>query len=234
MESPGYKPSLSEIAYRRIKEMILSLTLKPGSSLTEMGLIEQLGMSRTPIREALYRLQQERFVELTPRKGWFVSEIKLQDIQQLFVIREALEGIATRQATLRAPDDALAAMAKKLATLEQYLRTDELNATDAGDEIHTLIFAHADNPYISSIMTLYLDRLQLFHVIAMNLPGRKLQSWLEHRQILTAMQARDADAAEQAMRLHIRSSLQSILEGLMQQPGFPSPGVRLTPPISQE
>uniref|UniRef100_A0A8R2D7D9 HTH gntR-type domain-containing protein n=2 Tax=cellular organisms TaxID=131567 RepID=A0A8R2D7D9_ACYPI len=119
MESPGYKPSLSEIAYRRIKEMILSLTLAPGSSLTEMGLIDQLGMSRTPIREALYRLQQERFVELTPRKGWFVSEIKLQDIQQLFVIREALEGIATRQATQRTPDHELAVMADKLAALEQ-------------------------------------------------------------------------------------------------------------------
>ena len=234
MESPGYKPSLSEIAYRRIKEMILSLTLAPGSSLTEMGLIDQLGMSRTPIREALYRLQQERFVELTPRKGWFVSEIKLQDIQQLFVIREALEGIATRQATLRVPDSELAAMAETLAALEPILRTDEINATDAGDAIHTLIFAHADNPYISSIMTLYLDRLQLFHVIAMNLPGRKLQSWLEHQQILTAMQTRDADAAEQAMRQHIRSSLHSILEGLMQQPGFPSPGVRLTPAITQE
>lgn len=231
MESPGYKPSLSEIAYRRIKEMILSLTLAPGSSLTEMGLIDQLGMSRTPIREALYRLQQERFVELTPRKGWFVSEIKLQDIQQLFVIREALEGIATRQATQRTPDHELAVMADKLAALEQGLRDDELNATDAGDEIHTLIFAHADNPYISSIMTLYLDRLQLFHVIAMNLPSRKWQSWLEHCQILAAMQSRDADAAEQAMRLHIRSSLQSILEGLMQQPGFPSPGVRLTPSL---
>lgn len=229
METPHFKASLSDIAYHKIKRMILGMELAPGSSLTEMGLIETLEMSRTPIREALYRLQQEKFVELTPRKGWFVSEIKLQDIQQLFVIREALEGIATHQAASCIPDEKLYQMELALAALEDSLVNDEANATDAGDALHVLILEYAGNPYLNSIMTLYLDRLEMFHVIAMKLPGRKLQSWHEHRAILAALMARDAEQAEQRMREHIRSSLDSILLGLMHSPNFPSPGVRLSP-----
>lgn len=233
METPRYKASLSDIAYQKIKRMILDMQLLPGSSLTEMGLIETLEMSRTPIREALYRLQQEKFVELMPRKGWFVSEIKLQDIQQLFVIREALEGIATHQAATAIPDDRLQQMAATLAALEPQLVNDEANATDAGDGIHPLILEFAGNPYLNSIMTIYLDRLEMFHVIAMHLPGRKLQSWHEHRAILQALMQRDAALAEQRMREHIRSSLESILQGLMHSPTFPTPGVRLTPPLTR-
>ena len=120
-ETPQLKQSLSFVAYEKIKAMILDMELAPGSSLTEMGLIEKLSMSRTPIREALYRLQQERFVELAPRKGWFVSQIRLRDIQELFEIREALEGISARNATHRIPQEKLQAMATFLDSLEQAL-----------------------------------------------------------------------------------------------------------------
>lgn len=232
-ETPQLKQSLSFVAYEKIKAMILDMELAPGSSLTEMGLIEKLSMSRTPIREALYRLQQERFVELAPRKGWFVSQIRLRDIQELFEIREALEGISARNATHRIPQEKLQAMAIFLDSLEQALIDNEAAVSDPGDSLHDLIFAYANNHFINNMMTVYLDRLRLFHVLASSLPGRKRQSWREHRDVLNALLARDEDLAEQTMRHHIRSSRQSLLESIMQQNSDYATDIALSPPQRQ-
>lgn len=230
----GNKPSLSGTAYEKIKAMILDLELAPGSSLTEMWLIDKLEMSRTPIREALYRLQQENFVALAPRKGWFVSEIRLRDIQELFEIREALEGMSARNATRRLSDAQLQQMAAYLAALEQPLQDDEAAVADPGDSLHDLIFSAADNQFINNIMTIYLDRLRMFHVLASGLPGRKRQSWREHCEVLQAMIARDEDAAEMAMRRHIRSSMQSILDSMLQKSSHYPGDITLSPPRPAE
>ncbi|WP_044176713.1 GntR family transcriptional regulator [Phytobacter massiliensis] len=209
------KRSLSVIAYDEIKTMILSLALKPGSSVTEMWLIDRLRMSRTPIREALYRLQQEHFVELVPGKGWFVSEINLSDIQELYVIREALEGISARHAAEQISDEELQRMEIYLDSLETLLQEDEEAVDDPGDSIHNLIFRFCGNALINEVMSIYLERLQMFHLITSSLPGRKLQSWREHREIFYALKARDGALAEDVMRKHIRSSLESLLLSLI-------------------
>ena len=210
------KRSLSLVAYDEIKTMILNLTLKPGSSITEMWLIERLQMSRTPIREALYRLQQEHFVELTPRKGWFISEMKLQDIHELYVIREALEGISARYAATRISDDELQKMESYLNSLENLLEEDEGSVDDPGDSIHQLIAQNCDNALINEVMVIHLERLHMFHLITSSLPGRKLLSWREHKEIFYALKARDGDRAEEMMRKHIRSSLDSLLQSLIE------------------
>jgi len=215
-EAVKSKTSLSAVAYDQIKTMILNLTLKPGSSLTETWLIERLQMSRTPIREALNRLQQDRLVELTPRKGWFVSEMKLRDVQEVFMVREALEGIAARHAATRVPDVDLADMEGYLASMEALLTENEDAVEDPGDSIHELIFSYCGNELINEMMSVHLERLKMFHLITSSLPGRKLQSWHEHRDIFAALKARDEDGAERAMRAHVRSSQDSLLRSLME------------------
>lgn len=215
-DTPETKRSLSLVAYDEIKTMILNLHLKPGASITEMWLIERLQMSRTPIREALYRLQQEHFVELTPRKGWFVSEIKLTDIKELYVIREALEGISARHAAERISDDELVNMEQYLDSLQVLLEEDEESVDDPGDSIHNLIFRFSGNDLINEVMCIHLERLQMFHLITSSLPGRKYQSWIEHREIFFALKARDGELAENVMRKHIRSSLESLLQSLIE------------------
>ncbi|WP_435945338.1 GntR family transcriptional regulator [Dryocola sp. BD586] len=216
IDASEIKKSLSLVAYDEIKSMILNLTLKPGSSLTEMWLIDRLQMSRTPIREALYRLQQEHFVELAPRKGWFVSEIKLRDIQELFVIREALEGISARHAAVRISDEELQKMENYLDSLESLLEENEEAVDDPGDSIHSLIFRFSSNALINEVMSIHLERLQMFHLITSSLPGRKYQSWREHKEIFFALKARDGELAEELMRKHIRSSLDSLLQSLIE------------------
>jgi len=216
IDASEIKRSLSLVAYDEIKTMILNLTLKPGSSVTEMWLIDRLQMSRTPIREALYRLQQEHFVELAPRKGWFVSEIKLRDIQELYVIREALEGISARHAAAHISDEELQKMERYLDSLERLLEENEEAVDDPGDSIHSLIFRFSGNGLINEVMSIHLERLQMFHLITSSLPGRKYQSWREHREIFFALKARDGELAEEVMRKHIRSSLDSLLQSLIE------------------
>lgn len=228
------KRSLSLVAYDEIKTMILNLTLKPGASITEMWLIERLQMSRTPIREALYRLQQEHFVELAPRKGWFVSELKLRDIQELYVIREALEGISARHAAARISEDELTSMERHLDSLENLLEADEQAVDDPGDSIHTLIFRFSGNALINEVMSIHLERLKMFHLITSSLPGRKLQSWREHREIFYALKARDSDRAEAAMRQHIRSSLDSLLQSLIENKVDYQRAIRPGPLLTRE
>ncbi len=204
------KASLSEIAYSKLKSLILHLTLRPGDPITELDLIETLGMSRTPVRQALNRLAQEGFVSLLPRKGWYVTEISLRDIHEIFIVREALEGMAARVATEIVTDAALTELNQYMAAIE----IDEKNEADPGDKIHDKILAIANNQRISGVLQLYEDHLKRFHYVALRLPGRITQSYKEHQEVVGAMNDRNSDLAEAAMRKHIQSSRKSLFDSI--------------------
>lgn len=207
------KVSLGEIAYRKLKELVLQLALRPGQPITETDLIETLGMSRTPIRQALNRLEQEGFVSLIPRTGWFVTEISLRDIHEIFIVREALEGMAARLAAetmsaqaLEELNDYMGALAAGGAARESEM--------DPGDRIHDMILAAANNQRIAGVLQLYGDHLRRFHYVAIQLPGRVALSHEEHQQILAALNERDGEAAEAVMRRHIQSSRRSLFDSI--------------------
>ena len=94
-------PSLSEQAYHQIRKKILTLELAPGTIINEADLRHELGLGRTPIREALLRLAQQKLVTIVPRRGMFVTDIRLEDIRQLFELRLALERLAGQLAAQR-------------------------------------------------------------------------------------------------------------------------------------
>jgi len=204
------KTSLSEIAYNKLKSLILHLTLRPGDPITELDLIETLGMSRTPIRQALNRLAQEGFVSLLPRKGWYVTEISLRDIHEIFIVREALEGMAARIAAEIITDTALTELNQYMAAIE----IDEKSETDPGDKIHEKILAIANNQRINGVLQLYEDHLKRFHYVAIRLPGRVTQSYKEHKEIIEAINDKNSDLAEATMRKHIQSSRKSLFDSI--------------------
>lgn len=206
------KRSRSDIAYEKIKTMLLDLQLGPGSAITEMQLMDDLGMSRTPVRQALHRLEQEGLVRLLPRKGWFVAGASLRDIQEIFVIREALEGIAARLATELITDERLQELKDYMDEVEPVEGQENI---DPGDILHQSIFEAVDNEQMNRVLSLYDDQLRRFHIMASRLPGRAFLSYREHYGILKAMIERDSEKAEQRMREHIRSSRRSILEGVV-------------------
>ena len=201
--------ALGEIAYQKLKAHMVNLTLRPGEALTELELIGTLRMSRTPIRQALHRLEQEGFVSLLPRKGWFINEISLKDIHEIFVVREALEGMAARIAAENITQGALLDLNLYVQGVNMESLEDPI---DPGDELHFRILAVANNHRIKSVLGLYESHLQRFHQLTLRLPGRIKQSYQEHLDIVSAINNHDGDAAEAAMRKHIQSSRKSLFD----------------------
>lgn len=212
--SGSKKISLSDVAHGQLKNMLLDLTIRPGSPITELQLMETLGMSRTPIRQALHRLQQEGFVILAPRKGWFVADVSLRDIQEIFVVREALEGIAARLAAEAITNDVLRELNDYMKQISFATSVDDREAVDPGDILHDKIFESVDNKQMNRVLSLYGDHLRRFHIMAIRLPGRARLSYQEHCEILHALMERNGEQAEQAMRNHIRSSKRSLFEAI--------------------
>ncbi|WP_371371130.1 GntR family transcriptional regulator [Sporomusa aerivorans] len=217
MESNTEKKSLSDIAYSQIKNMLLEFELHPGSAVTEIMFMQKFGISRTPVRQALQRLEQEGFMRLTPRKGWFVAGVSLRDIQEIFVVREALEGIAARLAAELLPQEVLDGLNLYMEKISSQEQTKDIDEVDPGDILHEKIFEAVNNQQMNRVLRLYNDQLRRFHIMASKLPGRALLSYKEHYEILRALTERNGEKAEKAMREHINSSKRSILDAVVNE-----------------
>src|SRR5437868_11431329 len=144
--------SLADKAYFAIREMIVSLELRPGAVIDERGLMERLGIGRTPTREALRRLAQERLVEVYPRRGMFVTSVEIRDLASLAEVRSPLESHAARLAAERATEEdrsELEALLDELAGRGD-LNVRELMALD--ERIHRQVYRCAHNPFLEATL----------------------------------------------------------------------------------
>jgi DNA-binding GntR family transcriptional regulator len=208
MNSPKSKRT---IVYENLKKRIITHSLKHGDPLNESILAGELKTSKTPVREALQQLEKEGFVENIPGKGSFVSIISIQDIRELFEIREILECEVVKRAALKIDPDKVESIKKKFETESN----GEKNSRDhfrAGDRIHTFVFESLGNKRLLE----YYRRLQE-HIIRMRLnffselhQERSEQSYKEHLEIVDALIAKDPLRAEKAMRDHLRNATEYI------------------------
>jgi len=201
--------SLANEAFGKLVEAITSGEFEPGERLSEAELARQLGISRGPLREALGRLEG-RLVTRTPRIGVRVIEFSRADLEQLFFVREALEGMAARLAAEKMTDAELDAVSELLS---QHANQPALAAGEAylqrskDEDFH---FAIARAARCERIEQLLLDevyyQLRIHRLRSSTRPGRAHAALSEHRDILAALQARNPDRAEEAMRRHIRNA----------------------------
>ncbi len=211
VEFVGEVPSLKDRAYTAIKNAILTLTLEPGSSLIETDLAQDLGISKTPVRDALLALEQEGFVTRVPFKGTYVTEITHTDLVEIFQLRAVLEGLAAHQSTLLFSQDELDQIETKLGESEAALAEGDLGlCSRLGQTIHAAIINQAENRRLVSITRNLDDHLRRFRAMSDQLTGRPHKSIREHRRILAALRQRDPDAAERAMRGHLFSVLDDL------------------------
>ena len=151
-DGPG---SLAEQAYRSIRELIVSLELRPGASIDERALMERLDIGRTPVREAVRRLAQENLVEVFPRRGMFVTSVEIRDLARLTEVRAVLESDAARLAAERASGEER----RELAALIEELRTPgardgrELIALD--ERIHRSVYRGTHNAFLEATLEEY-------------------------------------------------------------------------------
>ena len=197
---------LSEHAYRLIKEKIITLELSPSSVIDEQSLRDQLGVGRTPIREALQRLDSEGLVTIVPRRGTFVADISVTDLQKIFELRIILEGFCARMATQRITGDQISSMEKVLRGLNGLEQMEEGRAIalmGIDRQFHELLYRAADNEFLADTLGRFYDlSLRLWHLVLNRLENVH-QSVEEHREVMEALKAGDEAKAEALVQRHV-------------------------------
>jgi DNA-binding GntR family transcriptional regulator len=205
---------LSEKAYHLIKEKIVTLELKPLAVIDEPALKEELGLGRTPIREALHRLAAEGLVIIAPRRGMFVADISITDLQKVFEVRMVLEGFCARLAAQRATEGQIAQMETVFEQLKRVTDGDAEALMSIDSHLHELMYQAADNEFLAnSLCRLHALSLRLWHLVLNQLDGVKA-SIEEHGQIIAALKARNEAQAEQLVQRHIAHFQQEIKAAL--------------------
>lgn len=206
-------------AYLAIRHAIRHLQLQPGQTVLEREMAEILGMSRTPVREALVRLEMEGWVRLIPRRGFVVAPLVADDLQHIYEVVEALEGIAGRLATGRATCEEFNQLERLIEDQEKALERNDLLAwTDLDDQFHNLIVDLAQNPRLRGIIDSQSDQLYRARLYTIEFRPIPTRSVIEHRAILAVMRAGEPEAARTMLQAHRYRARNEILEVLRSMP----------------
>jgi DNA-binding GntR family transcriptional regulator len=205
---------LSEKAYQLIKEKVITLELPPSALIDEPSLMQELGLGRTPIREALQRLDSEGLVNIIPRRGTFVSDVSFTDLPRLFELRASLEGFCARLAARRITDSQIENMESVLRELEAVQGEDRRALMNVDERFHKLLYEAAHNEFLAETLgRLYDLSLRLWHLVFYRLDDVR-HSIEQHRSILGALKEGNESEAEALIREHIVEFQQSIKETL--------------------
>jgi DNA-binding GntR family transcriptional regulator len=208
----GQAESLAEKAYVAIRRLIVTLELGPGSVINERELVEQLGIGRTPVREALRRLAQEGLVEVYPRRGMFVTDVDVRKLTLISEVRAALEPEAARLAAERATDAERAELQELLDALDAGASDDQaLMALD--ERIHRAVYRCARNDLLATTLEQYYVLALRIWTIALD---RQLKDAVqEHRALLEAIHDGDGGRAAATMRAHVEDFEQAMRRVLL-------------------
>jgi len=193
----------SEEAYHQIKEKIITLDLAPSSVINEQALMKNLGLGRTPIREALQRLDAEGLVHIVPRRGMFVTDISITDLQEIFEVRIVMAGFCARLAARRITPEQIAQLEAVLRDLEQVQGGDSIALMEIDKRFQRVLYQAAGNKFLTDALErLYDSGLRLWHLVLHRL-GDVRDAIEQHREVLEALKARDEKMAESLIQQHI-------------------------------
>lgn len=208
----SYKP-LREIVFETLREAIINTVLKPGERLMEIQLAEEMGVSRTPVREAIRKLELEGFVVMIPRKGAYVAGISMKDIADVFEIRAALEGLAAGLAAERITDEELEQLERILVKIGECVKNNDLEKLiDVDTEFHDTLFKATRNERLAQIVSNLREQIQRFRTASLATPGRMKYAFDEHKKIVEALSERNVELAQALAREHIENAENSMLD----------------------
>jgi DNA-binding GntR family transcriptional regulator len=194
-------PSMAEVAYTGLRDDIVTLRLAPGAPLVEEALMERLAVGRTPLREAIKRLETERLVAIYPRRGSFVAEVNLTDHSLISDVRRQLEGLAAERAATRATSGDRAALVALIAAIDHH-PGGRTAGMELDTRIHRAIYRTARNPYLEANLSNYYNlSLRIWYLFLDRLPP--VDHHAEHRPMLQATLAGDAVLAGRCARDHV-------------------------------
>jgi DNA-binding GntR family transcriptional regulator len=206
-------PTATEHAFVTLKRWIINGMLAPGASIDQAELSRRLGMSRVPVRTALERLASEGLVVLTPRRGAVVMPVSLQEMSDLYVVRNHLEGLATELAVDRLTEADLEALARILSQTEEEVRRGDLEAFLASNRaFHMRIYAATGNAVLIRVIGGLWDLSERYRRAYLQLPARAQESTAEHRHIFELLRARRGAEAAAFMREHNAKTMRVLAE----------------------
>lgn len=211
--------SLVSVAYAQIRERILSGRLAPGERVTVRPLSDELDLSPTPIRTALTALERQGLLEARDHRGFFVPELDAEDFEEIYELREVLEGVASRHAATSESRSELVAKLRELLAAQRIAI--EENAIDHyGDldvDFHREIWHESGRTRLASVADNLFGQMRVGNNISANVAGRPEASLNEHAEIIEAIESGNASRAEIAVRAHIRSAGQALLGSLLSE-----------------
>jgi GntR family transcriptional regulator, rspAB operon transcriptional repressor len=210
-------------AYAELRRRILEGELQPEAPLSEYQLAAQLRLSRTPVREALKRLEHEGLVRFVHNRGAFVAELSVRDIVEIYQVREQLEGFAARIAAQEMPSAEVGALEQELDRAQKFAAEGKTNATFESDvHLHKQIIQCTKNKRLVTFLAALEDQVHRVRVLSSKAPGRLKATLNEHREILDQIKRRDGAGAQQAMVQHLRAACENAVRLMM-------PGGRIGP-----
>ena len=212
------RASLSQQAVEELRRRIAADNLAPGQRLDEAELASDLGISRTPLREALKVLSAEGLVEIRPRRGCYVAEIVPADLEEIFPIMALLEGEVAREAALKGSAADLKRLDQLHASLERHAAAGDVDRYyEVNYVFHDALQAIAGNRWLQHVIGDLRKLLKLSRHRSLRLDGRLAESLGEHRALMQALHRRDSDGAERIMKGHLLAqlaALQRLMRGL--------------------
>jgi len=203
--------------YEEIKNGILDEIYKPGQPLPEIPLAQKYGVKRTRIRQIFQKLERDTLVEIIPSRGAFVKPISTTELQEIFEIREALEGTAARLAARKRRDEDIDEIIKSLETLKDHPTGDDLEKkVQAGRALHEFILRSAGNKKMIGILEpLQIQVTRIWKRGILLSPERINNAFREHIEILTALKQKDEVTAERRMKEHISNAFKDYVRILL-------------------
>jgi DNA-binding GntR family transcriptional regulator len=205
--------------YQFIKQAIVSGDYKSGDRIIERELAEQLKVSRTPIREALFRLESQGFIKTLPRKGVVVSRLSPEEIIEIFTILSALESLAVKLAALNTNEQYKKELDQIIQDISRAL--DENHYIEDWSTfhftIHSVVSKASNSPRLNEMLDSLSDYIRAFVYVGYELPGRMRKAMEEHRDLAQAIRNGQAELAENLTKIHLENSKQAYMEALNRQ-----------------
>ena len=208
----NYKP-LRDVVFENLRTAILEGNLKAGQRLMEVQLAEQLGVSRTPIREAIRKLELEGLVVMLPRKGAYVANMSFKDLIDVLEIRSSLEGLAASLAAERLREEDISDLERVAKEFEKSVREADIdNVLKKDVEFHEKIFLMANNKKLYQLITSLWEQVHRFRVTYVSNYDASLSLVDEHNRILEAIKSGDCELAKKYATEHIEIAEQFFME----------------------
>ena len=202
--------NLAEAVYRQVKSDIFEFRLLPGTRFSENEVARRARVSRTPVREALFRLQREGYLQVNARSGWSVRALDFELLDNLYDLRVVLESAAVRKLCEGDPRAALGGLEKVWLVSARKRLTDAARVARLDEEFHSTLVDAVHNPELARVHHDITERIRIVRRLDFTHPERVIYTYVEHAAILRAILARKPARAVELLRSHIEGSKREV------------------------